>query len=481
MTVSAFRTIFRLPACLAALLLAAAAPSPLALGGVRTGIAPAPPMGFNSWYINGTFINEDVVKKMADYLSGTGLRDVGYRYVVLDDGWTRLYGDPSGRDSLGHIVSDPTNFPSGIKALADYAHARGLKFGIYTEDTAREVGGFIGSAGHFADDAATYAGWGVDFIKFDVYSDDFETQVINFADAIDSTGRPMFLYTGRYQEPDSWLLTNYLNALRFTGDLTGGDLADDYTNVLYHIFYGASIPEAAGKDHWVDLDTFTWTDGKGGVSMPMLKTSFGMWSMLSAPLFFPAFLYPNLYPEAFSVVTNAEVIAIDQDAGAIQARCVATNGPCYVWVKPLGAADSPVKAVALMNTDTTSNRVVTVDWDAIDVPSGEGMAVRDLWERTSVGFATNSYSALVQAGSVNLLRLSPAAPPENLPVLAIRKAAAATVVSWPASPPGFVLETSPSLNPPDWLTVPKQPVTTGPVNSDALPASGSSRFYRLRY
>ncbi len=203
--------------------------------------------------------------------------------------------------------------------------------------------------------------------------------------------------------------------------------------------------------------------------------------MLSAPLMFPAFLYPNMYPEAFSVVTNVEVIAIDQDSGAVQARCVATNGPCYVWVKPLGAANSPVKAVALMNSDARSNRVVTANWSAVGLPPGEVVAVRDLWKRAFVGFATNSYSALVPAGSIALLRLSPATPPPNRPALAIRRSAGTDVVSWPASPAGFVLETSPSLSPPDWLAAPRQPVATDGVNAATFPDTNSSRFYRLRY
>ncbi len=164
------------------MLLALATPGPAAQAGVRTGIAPTPPMGFNSYYMRGPFVDETVIKSMADYLCASGLRDVGYTYVVLDEGWTYPYGDPNARDSLGNIVADPTNFPSGIKALADYVHARGLKFGIYTEDTADEADGYTGSAGHFAQDAATYASWGVDFIKFDVYSvPDYRTPVIDFA------------------------------------------------------------------------------------------------------------------------------------------------------------------------------------------------------------------------------------------------------------------------------------------------------------
>ncbi len=134
-----------------------------------------------------------------------------------------------------------------------------------------------------------------------------------------------------------------------------------------------------------------------------------------------------------------------------------------------------------MNTDTTSNRVVTADWSTLGYPPDEVVAVRDLWERAFVGLATNSYSALVPAGSINLLRFSPAAPPQNRPALTIHRSVDTAVVSWPASPPGFMLESSPSLNPPDWIAAPKQPVTTDGVNTAALPATNSSRFYRLRY
>ena len=433
-------------------------------------------MGFNSWYMQGPAVNEGLIKAMADYLCSNRLAELGYKYVVLDEGWTYLAGDPKGRDALGNIMPDRANFPSGMKALADYAHERGLKFGIYTQNNEHEAHGFIGSAGHFDQDAESYASWGVDFIKFDVYTrDDYRVPVINFANAIDATGRPMFLYCGIYHQADPSLL-QYVNSLRFTGDLTGS-----YSDLISHIFYGASLPDAVGKDHWVDVDVLTWVDGKEAVSLATLKTSMTMYAMLSAPMFLPAFLDPALYPSAFSTITNVEVIAVDQDPAAVQGRCVATNGGCYVWVKPLGASDSLVKAVALLNTDMAAAHVITADWSAIGLPPGVA-AVRDLWQRSFAGFATNSYSASIPPGSVGLFKISPYFTGQSNPRLSISVSEGNIVVSWPSWPPGFTLESSAALDLPRWTPTNDPAVASEGTNVIVWPATGDSkRFFRLSY
>jgi alpha-galactosidase len=477
---------FGLPAAVTAALLASAALAPQAWAGIRTGIAPTPPMGFNSWYMTGsctylngswiyvTNIDESIVRGMADYLATSGLREAGYKYVVLDEGWTYPFGDANGRDAQGNIVANPTNFPSGIKALADYVHSRGLEFGLYTEDTTQEANGFIGSAGHFAQDAATFARWGVDYVKFDVYSPDYRQSVADFADALDATGRPMFLYTGTtVGHPDPWLL-NYLNAYRFTGDLVGTSLEAGYSNlVYYHFFEGAKIPQAVRKDHWVDIDVMVYADGKGGASPDMLKTSMGMCAMLSTPMFLPAFLWPSVYPQAFAVLTNTEVIAVDQDPGAIQAWCVETNGPCYTWVKPLGGANSRVKAVAVMNTSRSAANTVPIDWGAIGLAPGTVAAVRDLWERADLGLATNRFRVTVPPWSLEMVKLSPA----HLSIHAFGKTVA---VSWPSAP-ALRLETTPSLSSPQWAPVLAGPVRNNGVNTDVLPNTGTNSFFRLSY
>jgi alpha-galactosidase len=437
--------------------------------GVRDGIAAVPPMGFNSYYMCGPFIDESLIRGMADFLSTNQLDQLGYRYVVIDEGWTRSYGHPNGRDNLGNIVPDPARFPD-MAALVNYIHSKGLLAGIYTQDGFQSAGGYIGSTGHFEQDARTYSQWGFDFVKFDVYQADYLGALKQFAAALDATGRPILLYTGingsSHKGPDPTVLQT-ANAYRFIGDVICS--YERFTNVL---FRGCSILEAVTPNHWVDFDTLLWNAGRQP-SLPALRTSLGMLSMLSAPLMLPAFLDQSLWPTFYHVLTNAEVIAIDQDARGIPARCIATNGSVTVWVKPIGPEDSNVKAVALMNLDPVSPRTTTIDWSQIGLSRGPAK-VRDLWSKQSFS-ATNSYTVAVGPGDLAILTVSPL----PVPRLSTQLGPKGLLLTWVDPSSAYRLESSPRLEMPAWTPASQTIQSLNGSNWVVLQIPKGFRFFRL--
>jgi alpha-galactosidase len=437
--------------------------------GVRDGIATVPPMGFNSYYMRGPFIDESLIRGMVDYLHTNRLDQLGYRYVVIDEGWTRLYGDPNGRDAAGKIVPDPTRFPD-MRALVNYIHSKGLLAGIYTEDGAWTAGGHIGSGGHFGRDAASYSQWGFDFVKFDVYQADYLDSLRRFAAALDATGRPIFLYTGIngffHAGPDPAVVQT-ANAYRFIGDVICS--YERFTNVL---FYGCSIPDAVTPNHWVDFDTLLWNAGRKP-SLPALRTSLGMLSMLSAPLMVPAFLDQSVWPTFYQVLTNAEVIAVNQDARGIPARCINTNGSITLWVKPIGPEGQNVKAVALMNLDTVAPRTATVEWSQIGLSRGPAK-VRDLWSRSSFN-ATNHCRVNIGPGDLAIFSISPFPAPQ----LRTQRGPKGLLLSWVDPSSAYRLETSPRLQAPTWFPLPQPIQSLNGSNWVMLQIPNGFRFFRL--
>ncbi len=373
------------------LLLVVVALAPAVGRAVTNGVALTPPMGWNSWYGNGAAIDENLIKSTADQMATNGMMAVGYQYVNVDDGWM------GSRDSNGVMVADTSRFPSGLKALADYVHSKGFKFGLYTTGSTNTCSYFNGSYGYENLDAQTYAGWGVDFVKYELCSQPWyeswphqQACAVRMAKALMNSGRPMvFSYSAITFEP--WM-TNFIHMPRGTGDL-----AHNWTNILAHIDYVAQFATYAGPGQWNDPDVLDIGVG-ANYTDAQHKAIFSMWCVLAAPL-----LTPGVSSFQTLTICNTEAIAVDQDPAGIQGICVATNGNLQVWRKPLGGPNSTNVAVVLLNRGTNAG-VITANWTDIGLPPGVAN-VRDLWLHAFAGNFTNSYTATLPPQSAQFLKI----------------------------------------------------------------------------
>ena len=381
--------------------------------GLTNGLALLPPMGFNAWYQYGDSVNETLIKSIADQMATNGLLAAGYQYINLDDSWM------AARDTNGVITADSVRFPSGIKALADYVHARGFKFGLYTTGSSNTCGGYPGSLGHEEQDANTYASWGVDYVKFELCSLQIFEAVphaqlhdVRMSQALLHCGRPM-VFSCSIGPFENWM-PNYINLWRGTGDITG-----DWSIILSHIDFVAQTPSFAGPGGWNDMDALEV--GNGAFDQAQSQAVFSMWCILASPL-----LVMNSGSTATNILCNRDAIAVDQDPDGIQGTCVATNGLLQVWRKPLGGSNSTTVAVVLLNRGSSSG-TITANWSDLGLPAGMA-SVWDIWAQAYAGNATNSYTAIIPGQSVQFLRIVSGAsvplPPlgtnflSHLPVLA---------------------------------------------------------------
>jgi alpha-galactosidase len=310
----------------------------------------------------------------------SGMRDAGYEYVNLDDCWMA----PE-RDAQGRLQPDPERFPSGIKALADYVHARGLKLGIYEDVGTKTCAGFPGSYGHFEQDARTFAEWGVDFVKMDwcnVPFDDFpglSQQEVGkrlygeFAEAIKAAGRPMVLSVCVWNPAvEPWEFAPPISHM----SRTNGDYGPTWPQILANLDQEADLWSFAGDGHWNDPDILMV--GVGGLSARESRAHFSLWSLLAAPLLAGNDLR-DMSPETREILTNREVIAIDQDPLGIQGRVLSNQDGLWVFAKPLAGGDV---AVALFNETGAAARISTTA-AAIGMPQRQAFVLRDLWQHTA--------------------------------------------------------------------------------------------------
>ncbi|WP_419810064.1 glycoside hydrolase family 27 protein [Sphingomonas sp.] len=375
---------------------AAAAPLPAA----APMLAATPPMGWNSWNRFQCNIDEAKVRAVADAMVASGMRDAGYRYVVVDDCWQ------GARDADGFITADAARFPAGIKALADYVHARGLLFGIYSDAGAKTCGGRPGSQGHEYQDALTYARWGVDYLKYDWC----ETGPRNAEEAyrlieraIAATARPILLSLCEWGTARPWLWTPTVGQMwRTTGDIT--DKWDGKHDYAYGVTAIVDLNEPlwpfAGRGHWNDPDMLEV--GNGGLSDTEYRAHFSLWAMMAAPLIAGNDL-AAMNAATREILTNREVIAVDQDALGQQGHRVARDGDRETWVKPLSGGR---RAVLLFNRGARSARIVA-SWDQLGYPPTLTARVRDLWAHRDLPRATGLVAATVAPHGVAMLVIAP--------------------------------------------------------------------------
>ncbi|RZQ62903.1 alpha-galactosidase [Amycolatopsis suaedae] len=332
------------------------------------GLALTPPMGFNNWNTTGCDIDEKMIRDMADIFVRDGLRDAGYQYVNVDDCWAAPERDPVTKRYLPH----PTRFPSGIKALADYVHARGLKFGIYTSaGTLTCAKTMPGSLGFEEIDAQTFADWGVDYLKYDNCNNqgvDAKLRYTTMRDALKKTGRPIVYSLCEWGENKPWEWGADVGHLW----RTTGDINDTWSKTVDIFKRNAPLARYAGPGRWNDPDMLEV--GNGGMTTTEYRSHFGLWAMMAAPLLIGADLR-EISREHLDILRNREVIAIDQDKLGVQARVLSSENGLWVLAKPLAGGDV---AVALFN-ETEANARISTTARAAGLPQRPGYQLRDVW------------------------------------------------------------------------------------------------------
>ncbi len=356
-------------------------------------VALTPPMGWNSWNHFGCNVSEELIRETADAMVSSGMRDVGYQYVVIDDCWQ------VSRDASGTIVADPQRFPHGIKALADYVHSKGLKFGIYTDAGTKTCQGRPGTLGFEERDAQTYARWGVDYVKEDWCNADglnAPAQYRKFRAALDRTGRPIVLSICEWGVNQPWDWAPRVGNLWRTTD----DIGDNWASMLSNLDQSAQHSAVARPGAWNDPDMLEI--GNGGMTPDEYRAHMSLWAMQAAPLIAGNDLRA-MSAETRSILTNPEVIAVDQDSLGAQGTLVSSGPPeRQVWSKPLRDGS---RAVVLLNRGTSPDSIrVSFRRAGIHVDSA---TVRDLWRHANLGRYRGSYTAIVSGHSAVMLKLSP--------------------------------------------------------------------------
>lgn len=389
----------RLAAVAAALVMGSLAVAAHPSAGTRVNAAPGnglartPPMGWNSWNHFACNVNEETIRETADAMVATGMRDAGYRYVVIDDCWQVA------RDANGALVADPQRFPHGIKALADYVHSKGLLFGIYTDAGTNTCQGRPGTLGHEDQDARTFAAWGVDYVKEDwchAQNLDAPTQYAKLRDALMRTGRPIVLSICEWGSNQPWEWAPHVGNLWRTTD----DIEDTWSSMLDNLDQSAQHATAAGPGAWNDPDMLEV--GNGGMTDEEYRAHFSLWAIMAAPLIAGNDLR-DMSAATIATLTNREVIAVDQDSLGAQGILVWERPPeLQVWAKPLHDGS---RAIALLNRSSAPARI-TAYFSRAGIRS-DSAQVRDLWSHKDLGRFGRQFADTVPAHDVVLIRATP--------------------------------------------------------------------------
>jgi alpha-galactosidase len=369
-------------------------------------LAPTPPMGWNSWNKFHCNVSEDLIKSVADAMATNGMKEAGYQYVVIDDCWQVK------RDENGNIVADPQRFPSGIKVLADYVHAKGLKFGIYSDAGTKTCAGRPGSQGHEYQDALQYARWGVDYLKYDwcnTGTRNAEEAYSTMSHALMATGRPIVFSMCEWGTAKPWLWGKGIGNLWRTTD----DIGDKWSarnkwkdggcceyGMVEILDQQVGIESFAGPGHWNDPDMLEV--GNGGMTTTEYRAHFSLWAMLAAPLIAGNDVR-SMTPEIKEILTNTEVIGVNQDKLGREGHRIRKNGDLEVWAKPLSDGS---RAVILFNRGTSESEV-SVSWEELAYTGHLSAKVRDLWAHKELGSFTGSFRASVGPHSVVMVKVLP--------------------------------------------------------------------------
>src|SRR3984885_1116811 len=374
---------------------------------VSTGLALTPPMGFNTWNKFGCDVSEDLIRQTADAMVKSGMKDAGYQYVIIDDCWQVA------RDKDGNIVADPQRFPSGIKALADYIHSLGLKFGIYSDAGSKTCAGRPGGRGHEFQDAIEYAAWGVDYLKYDwcnTTTQDAQASYALIRDALDAGGRPIVLSICEWGKAKPWLWGKEVggNLWRTTDDISDKweshekwpDGSCCRQGVLDILDLQVGLQSYAGPGHWNDPDMLEV--GNGGMSTIEYRSHFSLWAILAAPLMAGNDLR-TMTPEIRDILTNKEVIGVNQDALGREGQRVWKDGDREVWSKQ---EQDGSRVVVLLNRGDSA-QTIPLNWEQIGYPGHLPATVRDLWAHKELGKFAGEFSSTVPPHGVSMVSIRP--------------------------------------------------------------------------
>ena len=377
-------------------------------------LAPKPPMGWNTWNTFQTKINESMLKEMVDVYVNSGMHSAGYQYFVLDDGWMAME-----RDRNGSLVADPVKFPNGMKAFADYVHSKGLKFGIYNCAGSKTCAGYPGTRGHEYEDARLYASWGVDFLKYDWCNTDSlnaPEAYKTMSAALRVTGRPIVFSICEWGDHKPWLWAAGIGELyRSTGDISASFIlrkpVGNWTpqSVLSILDLQEPIRKYNGPNHWNDPDML---EVGNGMSVVEDKSHFSLWCMLAAPLAAGNDLRKMTAPTR-EILTNKEMIDIDQDERGIAAFKMMIPDSLELWVKPLKNNE-----LALCFFNRTGNtRKIDLNWKDLnisDLQSGldihfdkQVFTLRDVWMKKDIGKTDKKLEQSLDSHDVLVFRLKP--------------------------------------------------------------------------
>jgi len=382
---------------LAALLLAVPGIAPAQ----QNGLAARPPMGWNSWNHFHGKVDDATIRAQAEAMVSSGMKAAGYTYINIDDTWQGK------RDAQGNIQPN-SKFPD-MKALADFVHSKGLKLGIYSSPGPLTCAKYEGSYGHELQDARTYAAWGIDYLKYDLCGlrtvmKDAPTpeaankimvdSYIKMRDALRSTGRPIVYSLCQYGNDAVWRWGTTVGGNSWR---TTGDISDHYARMEQIGFSQAGLSRFAGPGHWNDPDMLEV--GNGGMTAEEYRTHMSLWAILAAPLLAGNDL-TTMTPETIAILTNRDVIAIDQDAAGKQGDRASAEGPIEIWTRSL--ADGS-KAVGVFNRHPSA---LTTEVDFSKLGFKGAVKAKDLWLEKDLGSISSPYKVTVPGHGVLLLRIS---------------------------------------------------------------------------
>ena len=360
---------------------------------LENGLARTPPMGWNNWNSFGCNVSETLIKQTADLFVSSGLKAAGYQYVNIDDCWMA-----PNRDGAGNLVADPVRFPSGIRAVADYVHARGLKLGIYQSAGTTTCQHLPGSLGHERQDANSFAAWQVDYLKYDncasgsTTKEQYVKRYTDMRDALIATGRPIVysICEWGYFDPATWA-GPVGNLWRTTGDIEanwGSMLSIFHTNV--------GLAAAAKPGAWNDPDML---EVGNGMRFQEDRAQFSLWSAMASPLLAGNDMR-SASPATFSIYLNGDVIAVNQDSLGKQATQVSSSGGLDVLAKPLSGGDV---AVTLFN-ETGSTQTISTSAAAVGLASASTYRLTNLWTK-ELTTSTGTISASVPSHGAVIYRV----------------------------------------------------------------------------
>jgi alpha-galactosidase len=374
-------------------------------------LSQTPPMGWNSWNKFACNVNEQMLIDMTEAIVSSGLKDVGYEYIVVDDCW---HGE---RDSLGFIHPNKNHFPSGMKALIDYIHSKGLKFGIYSCAGDKTCAGKPGSRGYEYQDAITYAQWGVDYLKYDWCNTEDLNAIgayTTMRDALYAAKRPIVFSICEWGDNKPWEWgTNIGHLWRTTGDIYDCfDCEKDHGTwsswgVMKILDMQEGLRSYAGPGHWNDPDMLEV--GNGGMTTSENRAHFSMWCMLAAPLMAGNDI-SNMSIQTLEILSNKDAIAVNQDSLGIQGFRYMTKDSLETWLKPLCDGDW---AICFLNR-SKQEKDISFNWHThiIDDVSKRSLdankkiyKIVDIWSKAQMGTTKNTLKSIVQSHDVLMLRL----------------------------------------------------------------------------